>query len=95
MPRLKARIHNERVKSFCGIVNALASAVLVLSFIRPKLDEEQHSVYSSGVELSDKFASFIEAGASVEPGVNVWWVAGAGGTYVIAFMALGLLRHES
>jgi len=95
MPRLKARIYNERVKSFCAIVNALASAVLVLAFIRPKLDGEEHSLNPWDVELSDKIAGFIEAGAFVEPGINVWWIAGACGAYVIAFLALGLLREES
>ncbi len=72
MPKLQARIHNERVKSFCGIANALATATLILALIRPMLDGSERSSSPSEGGLLDALARMVEAGVFVGPGFNIW-----------------------
>ncbi len=41
MSDLRAKIHNERMRSFSGTLSTLASAVMILGVLRPELERAQ------------------------------------------------------
>lgn len=98
MADLRAKRFNERLKMFTGTINTLASAVLILGFLRRQFD----SASSPGIEalvLSEQAAeSAGSLGVTVvnyELNVNIIWVTGALLAYAISLALLGLIRDET